>query len=167
MEEGRSLLQKPTSNIILNFIVENIIGITRTYPDVSTHIYNEVPSESQNSSRLYEYSNEYTQIVKFLPNDDGSSILPGEEFVFVCPLKMKNYDTIVPLYVTKTYGPPSGIHSHRFAFMRWYDSKELYKVIDEIFLVEGSAETYVRPDFNVEMQYLELRKHHEPGKIQG
>ena len=66
---------------------------------------------------------------------------------------------IIPVYVTKAYDITKGLHVHRYVHL---DSNEFQG--EELMLAEGLAIAYTRPDFNVELHYLELRKYHQSGK---
>ena len=62
---------------------------------------------------------------------------------------------IVPFFVSKIYDPHRGLGAHRFVFAEH---------MNRIMLAEGAAKVSSGPDFNVELHYLELRKHNAPGK---
>jgi len=67
---------------------------------------------------------------------------------------------IIPIYVSKAYDAQGGVHVHHFIFLdeTQFDNEGLM-------IVEKCAEAYIRPDFNVELHYLELRKHNQLGKV--
>ena len=88
----------------------------------------------------------------YYPSDDNSYIEPGSVDA------EENTDDeliIVPFWVTKGYDLHRGLHAHRYIIPVWHTS---------VMLAEEPAAVYSRPDFNVELHYLELKKHHTFGK---
>jgi hypothetical protein len=78
------------------------------------------------------------------------------EYLFVCPIKIKRSDGVVSHYVSKAYDLQ---HDLRFVFLQ----KATHTQYTHLMVAEKSAESYTKPDFDVELHYLELRKHHRPG----
>lgn len=95
------------------------------------------------------------------------------DYALACWLKSKTQNKLLPFYVSKAYDELKGIHNHRFIFMETDDSDEKMENEEddsegtlyhgEIMLVDGAAQTYIKPDFNIELHYLELRKHNHSG----
>lgn len=112
---------------------------------------------TRNSSDKYEYTNSFSlQKFAFLIDiiDGLHTIqvpLDIEEYVFVCLFEEQNSKNVIPFYVSKAYNL---LHDRRFLFLN-------HNV--PLMLAEKSAEAYINQNFNVELHYLELRKHHEPG----
>jgi len=77
-----------------------------------------------------------------------------EEYAFLCFVKEVGSNFIIPFHVSKAYNVRQGLHSHRFIFL----DKEKFDG-STLMLVERSGEAYTRPDFNVELHYLELKNH--------
>lgn len=124
--------------------------------------YAEIFNRIYNSTDLQKYSNPYTQqefrIFQYFPRHLHVEPAPifRKDYVFICLLKREGTDKIVPFYVSKPYDLHRGFSVHRFVFSMSSSSQD-------IMLAERSADVYVKSDFNVELHYLELRKHHEPG----
>lgn len=111
---------------------------------------NEGPHKYTNPYALQEF-----EVYKFFPTREPETVRK-EEYVFVCLLKRKASGDIVPFYVSKLYDPHHGLHAHRYLFLTFAEG---------IGIAERSAEAKsTTRDFNLELHYLELRKHHERGK---
>lgn len=81
-----------------------------------------------------------------------------QEYVLVCSYKEIESHNFSHYYVSKLYGEEPG---HRYVF----PEEETDFRFMHMMLVEESAEAYVKPYFNVELYYLELRTYTQPGKL--
>lgn len=128
------------------------------YSSLFHRIYSPAPKSQNSQHALHVYTNSYTKqefvLTKFALNQNHEYTpvsFANEEYVFVCLLKRKNSKDIVPFYVTKEYDMQYG---RRYVFLN---------TDTEIMLAEKPAKSKVRPDFNVELHYIEVRKRRESG----
>jgi hypothetical protein len=132
------------------------------YSDIFHLIYR--PTLSQDSSHPYEYVNPYRLgSIEFIYDGHLDPDLASRtvvEHIFVCLLRQQTASNdIIPYYVSKAYYNPS-YQGHRFLFFQGHPNHPNSLMM----LVETSAEVYERPDFDVELHYLELREVHQPGR---
>lgn len=114
----------------------------------------------QHNFRPYKLMVFEVERVSFHDRIGSPGNIPKLEHVFVCLLKQKhNPNRVFRFFVSKAYGAFDGLHAHRFVFLT--DDKNHQSMM----LVEGSAEVHKKTDFNVELHYLELRKHHQPSEF--
>lgn len=119
-------------------------------------IFHQIYSPSGNTLP-YKYNNPYN-VKQFKVLDPMSmNFHIVDEFVFVCLLKQWASGDIVPFYVSKEYN---------------VNLEETYKVGRFVFgenrfvvLAEETARAYSTSNFNLELHYLQMRKHRRPGKI--
>lgn len=144
-----------------------------------SNVFHQTTSSDESHYQHSHHTNPYTlrqfEVSIVLPDDPYGQLIPiyKREFVFTCLFQEQratrnscpgsdeenwdeenSTDIICPFYVSKLYDILHGFRAHRFVFLEK----------GEVFLAEVSAEAYIRPDFNVELHYLELRKRHQPGK---
>lgn len=92
-----------------------------------------------------------------------------KEYLFVCPFKDQSDGSILPFYVSKEYNVGSfGDEPYmpgRFIFptlvtlSTYTYPKRFYTVI----LAEKPAIAFTKPNFNIEIYYLGIRKYIQPG----
>ena len=80
-----------------------------------------------------------------------------KEYVFPCLLREDHTSLLFFFFVSKLYNAANGLSAHRFLFPQKY-----FSLNNDVMLVEGSSRTYMKPGFNVELHYLELRKNYQP-----
>lgn len=115
-----------------------------------------------NHNPLYEYSNPYElrefEVFKFSGHLYDTPVpVYKKEYVFLCLLKHEDSDELMPFYVSKAYFEHNDLRTYRFVFPQ-FPEEEKYRYAyeyEKLMLAEGSAEAYIRPDFNVEHYYLE------------
>ena len=75
-----------------------------------------------------------------------------KEYVFLCQLKRRWSEELIPYYISKEYNLSVGAYkAARFVF-----GEERF-----VILAEESGHAYMSPDFNIEVYYLEMRmKYH-------
>lgn len=111
------------------------------------------------SKGTFEYTNSYKQR-EFDVAEDSYNF---KEFVFVCPLMDWSDSDIFPYYVSKEYNvalPGAPYKPGRFLFGIIKPELKTY-----VMLAEEPAAAFTKPGFNVEMYYLQIRRHAEPGTI--
>jgi hypothetical protein len=119
-------------------------------------------SSSDKFIGLYEFRN--LAFVNYGFRGDVVTVLQPinvNEYVFECVLKREDKlsDEHNSYYVSKAYNLQ---HDLRFVFLQnpYHSSYML------LMIAEKSAEPVEKPDFSVELHYLEVRKHHVPGERQ-
>jgi len=133
-----------------------------TYRDVFHMIYKKRQSYLR---RGFKYKNPYRarwfKVSGFVCGEYRQNITVREQ-VFVCLTSGNHADVIFPYYVSKAYNVNSEMNSStkcitgRFIFSYYTDKL--------VALAEEPSQAFIRPDFNVELYYLEKRKHHQPGE---
>ena len=138
----------------------------RKYVDVFDQLF-----EWSNSTGVERYSNLY--VLRDFQIDEGTvgrrrrayrSILPVQEYVFVCLVKKPRFNSILWYYISKefeisTLGAYERINA-RFVF-------EADKKIQRLTLAEEPAKAYVSPDYDIEFIYLQIRENNRRGKLIG
>ena len=112
------------------------------------------------ASQEYEYVNDYEKL-----DFNITGIGRFEEFVFMCPLTDLFTRNVNPFYISKEYnvGPSNELYMPgRFMFG---NTLRVHHSYDYSILAEGSARAYTDLTFNVELHYLNLRRHAESGKF--
>lgn len=137
------------------------------YSEIFHLIYSSLQSQNGSDER-YEYNNPYTQrlfqITEFFPIRPGTNAMYSSnvESVFLCLLRQKPSNNLVPYYVSKAYNE---LDHHRFLFMGQNSAYFTYQYHQRIMFAEESAETYgsQTSEFNVELHYLQKRIRYDPG----
>lgn len=127
------------------------------YSEVFYQIY--TPGSSPDS---YEYNNSLRPYEFLLMG----SLHYMTEHVFLCPLKSLLNKDIMLFFVSKEYdvSPFDGyVMPGRFVFADFTPGHP--SIHNYIILAEEPARAYVEPNFNVEIHYLRMRKHVQPGKV--
>ena len=106
------------------------------------------------------YAQREFKLTYFILNENHEYIprpFKNKEYIFVCWFQNKTTNDVVPLHVSKVYG---------WRFNRRYIvlEKSFPHETQRVMLAEKPATVYARPDFNVELHYLEVRKHYKSGK---
>jgi hypothetical protein len=117
----------------------------------------------------HEYINPYSQqefeFINFVLGEDRDYrpvSVKREESVFMCSLRERLSDDIVPFYVSKAYDVRDGRRYVLSGRSRAIGPDENDQDIG-LMLVKKSAEAYVSLHFNVELHYLEVKKHYRAG----
>jgi hypothetical protein len=140
------------------------------YRNIFNEIYEQSP-DRRTCFRLrpkYDYVNPYRlQSVRVDGVVDGrSSVVSRRDYAFVCLIKdrTRRYaNRLIPYYVSKEYNVISGQTSQRIAGR--FVFKQPPANIQLVLLAEEPATVHENPDDNIELQYLQRRRNHDPGKI--
>lgn len=98
----------------------------------------------------------------------GSRYAELEEYVIACPIKKLINGYVFPFYISKEYNvsPLDELYMPaRFLFINFWT--DMLNISNDFYLLlaEEPAIGHGDPDFNVELHYLQLRKHVQPGEI--
>lgn len=158
------------------------ISMQEAYAELQQPHYSNIFNQIYGLHPPHKYTNFYT------PHNININLRIGEsstlvsthrhDFVFMCLMLRKidflgedpnkedigksdshEKESIIPFYVSKMYNVHRGLHARRFIFLN-------HGIVDntDLMLMEQSAKPYIRPDFNIELHYLQLRKYSRPGK---
>lgn len=140
------------------------------YLDILKRTYGS--TESVNRQRLYGYIKRRFKVSKYLDHD--SVTISKQDYVLVCWLKQNNMNKLIPFYVSKAYDELRGFRVHRYVFPEEEETTENENEVGyastnrycyrDIILAEGPARDHRIPSFNIELHYLELRKHYHPSE---
>jgi hypothetical protein len=87
------------------------------------------------------------------------------EYVFTCYLKDWLYGDTHSFYVSKEYNvaPPDAVSYKPGRFVFEDRGRDPLLSFDDLVLAEEPANVYTEPEFNIELYYLRVRKHMQPG----
>lgn len=161
-------LQRHGRQVDIALAIVNIQHILEEpdYWKVKQRIYGPTPESDQPTLYGYRQLDFEVYRANLGPFNEPFPFHNKKEYVLVCWLEVESRNKIVPFYVSKAYNEDRGFGIHRFVILE--NETVDYYPLDEpqILLAEGPAldYKYIKPDFNIELHYIELRKRYQPGQ---
>jgi len=146
------------------FVDEYEIYVNRNDPQYK-YIFQQIYTPLDPETLSFEYTNRYREREFHINNFTRIT-----DYVFICPMKditPRRYGFLIPYYVSKEYNVNPVGQPHmpgRFIIFSKPVSRYLHSSYSMIF-AEEPARVYTEPHFNVELYYLQIRRHTKPGKI--
>lgn len=146
--------------------------LEESYSDVFLRMY--APTTSLNPLTRYLYPYEYTNPYKLqefkIFSINYYPLLHFKEYVFACLLRsIVNSEKLNIYYVSKEYNLMDGDENESYRagrFVIGFRGTDPLSVFHTyVLLAENPAEAFVKPTFNVELHYLQIRKYRRPGKL--
>jgi hypothetical protein len=143
------------------------------YTDIFRRIYTSgAPRQNAIVNLLYPYmySNPYS-VLEFSVDGVQRGLVAEirfREHVFACIVRNRYSRDLLAYYVSKEYNVLNNSYMPgRFVFRKNDDDHPSYAriIFSAIALAEEPATIYQRPNYNLELHYLRIRKHRRPGKI--